>query len=91
MVGTVGDCEMRLPIRRIGNSQGIILPQAVIAQCGFQEEVEVKVKGGLLVITKPARKPRDGWEEGLRKMAEAGDDKLMIDFPNRFDVEEWEW
>jgi len=24
-------------------------------------------------------------------MAEAGDDKLMMDFPNRFDVEEWEW
>jgi Growth regulator len=82
---------MRLPIRRIGNSQGIILPQAVLAQCGFQEEVEVKVEDGSLVISKPERKPREGWEEGLRKMAEAGDDKLMMDFPNRFDVEEWEW
>jgi antitoxin component of MazEF toxin-antitoxin module len=51
MVDTVGDREMRLPIRRIGNSQGIILPQVVIAQCGFQEEVEVKVEGSSLVIT----------------------------------------
>ena len=82
---------MRLPIRRIGNSKGIILPQAVIGQCGFQEEVEVTVEGKSLVITKPARKSREGWEEGLRKMAETGDDRLMLDFLNRFDVEEWEW
>ena len=82
---------MKLPIRRIGNSKGIILPQAVIAQCGFQEEVEVKVEDDSLVITKPACKPREGWEVGLRKMAEAGHDKLLMDFPNRFDVDEWEW
>jgi len=82
---------MRLPIRRIGNSQGLILPQALIAQCSFQDEVEVKVEGGSLLITKPARKPRAGWEERLRTMAEAGDDKLMLEFPNRFDVEEWDW
>lgn len=43
---------MRLPIRRIGNSQGIILPQVLIAQCSFQDEVEVKVEGDSLVITK---------------------------------------
>jgi antitoxin MazE len=82
---------MKLPIRRIGNSKGIILPQAVIAQCGFQEEVEVKVEDDSLVITKPVRNPREGWESGLRKMAEEGHDKLLMDFPNRFDVEEWEW
>jgi len=73
---------MRLPIRRIGNSQGLILPQALIAQCSFQDDVEVKVEGGSLLITNPARKRRAGWEERLRKMAEA-DDKLMLDFPNR--------
>ena len=82
---------MKLPIRRIGNSQGIILPQVLIAQCSFQDEVEVKVEGDSLVITKPARRPREGWEEGLRKMAEVRDDNLMMDFPNRFDAEEWEW
>lgn len=82
---------MRLPIRRIGNSRGLILPQALIAQCSFEDEVEVKVEDGPLLITKPVRKPRAGWGERLRKMAEAGEDKLMLDFPNRFDVEEWEW
>lgn len=82
---------MRLPIRRIGNSQGIILPQALLAQCSFQDEVEAKVEGGSLVITKPTLRPRKDWEEGLRKMAKAGGDKLLMDFPNRFDAEEWEW
>jgi hypothetical protein len=56
----------------------------------FKKRGKLKWEGSSLVITKPARKPREGWKEGLRKMAEAGDDKLMMDFPNRFDVEEWE-
>lgn len=82
---------MRSPIRKIGNSHGIILSQAVIAQCGFQDEVKVKVGGETLVISALRREPREGWEEGLRKMAEAGDDKLIVGFPNRFGIEEWKW
>jgi antitoxin MazE len=82
---------MKLPIRRVGNSKGIILPQAIIAQCGFQEMVEVKIEDDTLVITKPASHPREGWEEGLSKMAQAGHDQLLMDFSNRFDEEEWEW
>ncbi len=39
------------------------------------------MEDGSLLITKPVRKPRAGWEERLRKMAEAGEDKLMLDFP----------
>ena len=37
-------------------------------------------------------KPRAGWAEQLRKMAEAGDEKLLDEWPpTKFDEEEWEW
>lgn len=39
-----------------------------------------------------ARKPREGWEEAFREMAERGDDRLIDDpTPTAFDAEEWEW
>lgn len=38
-------------------------------------------------------KPRAGWDEALRKMAERGDDALLIpdNFEHSFDEEEWDW
>lgn len=37
--------------------------------------------------------PRAGWDEAFRKMAERGDDALLIpdDLEHSFDEEEWEW
>jgi hypothetical protein len=40
------------------------------------------------------RKPREGWEEALRVMAERGEDKLLeADSipPTQWETEEWEW
>lgn len=37
-------------------------------------------------------KPRAGWAEQLRQMAEAGDDRLIDEpTPTTWDQEEWEW
>jgi antitoxin MazE len=38
-------------------------------------------------------KPREGWDESFRAMAEAGDDKLLLpdDLPNEFDDTKWQW
>ena len=42
----------------------------------------------------PDPRPRQGWEESFRLMAQAGDDVLLDDVPfalSDWDVEEWEW
>ena len=46
--------------------------------------------------TKPeaasSRKPREGWAEQFRVMAERGDDKLIDpETPTSWDESEWEW
>lgn len=83
---------MKVPVVKIGNSQGVRIPKPILQQCGFEGEVELEVRGKTLIIA-PARKLRQGWEEAFKAMAAAGDDELLWpdDMANEFDAEEWQW
>ncbi len=84
---------MRAKIVRIGNSRGIRLPRYVLEQVGLEleDEVELEIREGELVIF-PASRPRAGWEEAARKLAERQEDGLLDEpAPTRFDEEEWSW
>jgi antitoxin MazE len=76
---------VHVSIRRIGNSQGVVIPKPVLAQLGLSSEAgaEMTIKGGALILRKPVlRRPaspaRRGWVEAARKIAEAGDDALVM-------------
>ena len=46
------------------------------------------VEGGALVLRKPASPAREGWAEAAKKIAEAGDDELVMgEFDNAADTE----
>lgn len=84
---------MKSRIIKIGNSQGIRIPKALLDQTGLQEEVELEADAGQIII-RPVEHPRAGWEEQFRAMAQAGDDKLLdpdLTGHSKFDKEEWEW
>ncbi|MGH7352667.1 MAG: AbrB/MazE/SpoVT family DNA-binding domain-containing protein [Candidatus Methylomirabilales bacterium] len=76
---------------RIGNSRGIRIPKVWLDQLDLDDEVELAVQKDSLVIRR-AQRPREGWEEAFRSMAEHGDDRLL-DKPvvTKWDREEWEW
>jgi antitoxin MazE len=78
-------------IVKIGNSRGVRIPKMLIEQMGFTKDVEIVVQRGQLVL-RPVTRPRRGWEEQFRAMAEHGDDKL-IDEPTstQWDRSEWKW
>lgn len=65
---------------KIGNSLGVRIPRAIIKQAHLENsslEFEVTAQGLLL---KPIqKKPREGWAEAFKQMANAGDDALLID------------
>ena len=77
---------MQLAIIAIGNSRGILLPKTPLDKYDFGDAVEVELREDALVL-KPARKPRDGWENAFRQMHEWGDDALLL--PDSFDDESW--
>jgi antitoxin MazE len=83
---------MKLNLIRIGNSKGIRLPASVIKECGFGDQVEMRVEGGALVIT-PASGAREGWDEAFASaVADGVKDELLI--PDTLDDEsdeEWTW
>ena len=78
-------------IVRIGNSRGIRVPKILLDQAQLPDEVELHAEPGRLVV-QGVRRPRTGWVEAARAMAEAGHDSLL-DAPSatRFDREEWQW
>ena len=82
---------MRARLIRIGNSRGVRLPKPVIEEAGLEEQVELQVRGGTVVITS-RRPPRTGWAEAARRLRELGEDQLL-DRPTttRFDEKEWRW
>ena len=84
---------MKAPIIKIGNSQGIRIPKAILSQLGFEDEVEFSLEDNSLVI-KPVKTRRKSWDAAFAKMAEDGDDMLLdADLPMEadWDEAEWEW
>ena len=67
---------VRTQIIKIDNSRGIRIPKTLIDQVKLGNEVEIVVQRGHLVI-RPVYRPRSGWEEQFRAMAEHGDDQLL--------------
>ena len=83
---------MRTRIVKIGNSRGIRIPRALLEESGLNDEVDLSIQDGTLVIA-PVDQPRQGWDEAFAAMALAGDDGLL-DAPvttTDFDEESWEW
>ena len=81
---------IHVSIRRIGNSQGIVIPKPVLAQLGLNADVgaEMTIEGGALVLRRPASPARSGWAEAAKKIAEGGDDALVMgEFGNAADPE----
>ncbi len=72
----------------MGNSQGVLIPKPILAQLGLEDEVDMAVEDGALVIRKPEKRAREGWAEASQAVAAAGDDALVMgEFPNADDME----
>ena len=86
---------IHVSIRQIGNSQGVVIPKPVLAQLGLNSDIgaEMTVEGDALILRRPVlRKPagvaRIGWAEAARKIADAGDDTLVMgEFGNAADAD----
>jgi antitoxin MazE len=83
---------MKVELARIGNSRGIRIPKPLIEQCGFGDQVELRVIPEGLVVAPTRRTPRSGWKESFRAAQAAITDPSPEDGPpSSFDHEEWQW
>src|SRR5205807_9756405 len=72
--------SLNVTVRRIGNSQGVVIPKPFLLQAGLAGEAEMAVERGAIVLRKPRKRVREGWDAAARAIAEAGDgeDELLM-------------
>ncbi len=79
---------MLTTIRRLGNSQGILIPKPLLQQIGLVNQADLRVEGDALVLRRPKAAPRTGWAAASQKLAAADDDALVLpEFANEADAE----
>lgn len=80
---------METPIVKIGNSKGLRLSKTIIEKYNIKDKVELIFEKGHIIL-KPIESPRKNWEKQFKKMAESGDDALLInDVFEDENLEEW--
>lgn len=79
---------MKIAIRKMGNSQGVIIPKPVLAQVGLDDEAEMSIEHGAIILRRPHKGVREGWAEASKAIAACGDDALVWpEFGNAQDSE----
>lgn len=79
---------MKSTLRQIGNSRGIIIPATLLAECEIQDEIELSVEDGRLVIT-PVKPARSGWFDNFEPEQDQDAWKGIEETPK--EQEDWEW
>ncbi len=83
----------RASLVKMGSSRGVRLPRLFLEEAQLDEEVEMEVQEGQVIIRLVPR-PRRNWEKGFDGMTARRDDRLLD--PRAFtltawDEEKWEW
>jgi antitoxin MazE len=68
---------MEVAIRKMGNSQGVLIPKPILAQLGLEGSADLQVRDGVIEIRPVHRNPREGWADDARRLAGQGDDALV--------------
>ncbi len=81
---------------KIGNSQGIRLPKAIIKQAHLEnKELEFEVLDNGLLVKPIKNQSRVGWEEGIKRVLASNknkkDDGLIDELLNDSDLEDFIW
>lgn len=79
---------MEVAIRKMGNSQGVLIPKPILAQLGLEGTADLQVRDGVIEIRAVRRNPREGWAADAQRLADSGDDApVWPEFGNAADGE----
>jgi antitoxin MazE len=88
---TEGEAAMKAKLIQIGNSRGVRLPKPLIKEAGLEDDVDISLRDGGIVI-RSMGKARSGWKEAARKLHDRNGGVLVDRVAaTRFDETEWNW
>ena len=80
---------MQTHLRKVGNSQGIIIPASFLEACSLKNDVDLRIEGKTLVI-EALKKSRAGWFDNYQEEEIAKDEVWNDTLPDDI-TEEWQW
>lgn len=88
---------MLTTMRKVGNSRGVLIPAAFLASCQIEDQVDMQLQDGHIVIKPVKRKLREGWfaphpelTDSPHEAAEAAEIHVWNAAPTT-DDSEWTW
>ena len=87
---------MLTTMRQIGNSRGVLIPAAFLASCQIEDQVDMQLQEGQIVIKPVKRVLREGWFTQAKSLKvahaelESADAQSWADAPLA-DDSEWVW
>lgn len=83
---------VKTTIRKLGNSQGVLIPKPILAQVGLQEgAAEMTVEGDAIVLRRVKQDVRAGWAQACKALGSSGGDALVWPEFGNADDEEFVW
>jgi antitoxin MazE len=82
---------MRVNIIKIGNSKGIRLSRQILTQCNIDDQIDLEIADGKIIIRPIHENPRKDWGGKFKKMKLNNDDKLIIDDSIDLEMDDWAW
>ncbi|PIQ54147.1 MAG: hypothetical protein COW02_05410 [Comamonadaceae bacterium CG12_big_fil_rev_8_21_14_0_65_59_15] len=74
---------MLTSMRKIGNSRGVLIPAAFLVSCQIEDQVDMQLQDGQIVIKPVRRKLRDGW------FVHAGASSKAVLAQEKVEAQEW--
>jgi antitoxin MazE len=70
---------MKSVLRKMGNSQGVIVPKPILAEVGVKpgDSIDIKAEKGRIVIAPVRNDPRAGWADECKALRDAGEAGLV--------------
>ena len=85
---------MLTTMRKVGNSRGVLIPAAFLASCQIEDQVDMQLQDGQVVIKPVKRKLREGWfAQPASQAVMAQEDIQALDWSvvTVVDDSEWVW
>jgi len=80
---------MRTKLRRVGNSQAVLIPSVFLDICGgIGAEIEMRLEGEQIVI-QPVKTLRSGWFTGYTENDDVDGWEGIVE--TSYENEDWQW
>ena len=80
---------MQTTLRKVGNSRGVLIPAAFLAECGIGTEIEMRQEGRRIIIEPMNPPPRLRWFDSYQAEKDADAWAGITETPA--ENEDWQW